>query len=38
MHCNKLSFQKLLDCFDNDLENNLKNNTWNLKHNAGNSE
>ena len=22
MHCNKVSFLKLLDCFDNDLENN----------------
>ena len=26
MHCNKVSFQELLDCFDNDFENNLENN------------
>ena len=25
MHCNKVSFQELLDCFDNDLGNNLEN-------------
>ena len=24
MHCNKVSFQELLDCFDNDLGNNLR--------------
>ena len=23
-----------MDCFDNDLGNNFKNNTWNLEHNA----
>ena len=41
MHCNKVSFQELLDCFDNDFENNADN----LEHNAekcrkitGNSE
>ena len=32
MHCNKVSFQELLDCFDNDLENNLENNADNLEH------
>ena len=32
MHCNKVSFQKLLDCFDNDLGNNLENNADNLEH------
>ena len=32
MSCNKTSFQELLDCFDNDLENNLNNNTWKLEH------
>ena len=37
MYCNK-SFQELLDCFDNDLENNFENNAWNLEHNARNSE
>ena len=26
MHCNKVSLQTLLDCFDNNLENNIKNN------------
>ena len=26
MHCNKVSFQELLDCFDDDLGNNLENN------------
>ena len=26
MHCNKVSFQELLDCFDNDLGINLENN------------
>ena len=30
MHCNKVSFQELLDCFDNDLGNN----AWNLELNA----
>ena len=30
MHCSKVSFQELL-CFDNDFENNLGNNTWNLE-------
>ena len=30
MSCNKVSFQELLDCFDNDLENNV----WMLEHNA----
>ena len=30
MHCNKVSFQELLDCFDNDLGNNADN----LEHNA----
>ena len=25
MHYNKVSFQELLDCFDNDLGNNLEN-------------
>ena len=34
MHCNKVPFQKLLDCFDNDFENNCENITWNLEHNA----
>ena len=34
MHCNKVSFQKLLDCFDNDLGNNFANNADNLEHNA----
>ena len=24
----------LLDCFDNDLQNNFENNVWNLEHNA----
>ena len=28
----------LLDCFDNDLKNNLKNKAWDLEHNAGSSE
>ena len=23
MHCNKLSFQKILDCYDSDVENNV---------------
>ena len=35
--CNKVSFQELLNYFDNDLENN----AWNLEHNVeklGNSE
>ena len=26
MHCNKVSLQVLLDCFGNDLENNIENN------------
>ena len=30
MSCNKVSFQELLDWFDNDLENNV----WKLEHNA----
>ena len=36
MHCNKVPFQELLDCFDNDFENNnyCENITWNLEHNA----
>ena len=34
MHCNKVSFQELLDCFDNDLGNNLENNADYLEHNA----
>ena len=34
MYCNKVSFQELLDCFDNDLENKFENNAWNLEHNA----
>ena len=34
MHCNKVSFQELLDCFDNDLGNNLENSADNLEHNA----
>ena len=34
MHCNKVSFQELLDCFDNDLGNNFENNADNLEHNA----
>ena len=25
MHCNKVLFQELLDCFANDLENNIEN-------------
>ena len=32
MYCNKVSFQELLDCFDNDLGNNLENNADNLEH------
>ena len=32
MNCNKVSFQELLDCFDNDLKNNLENNADNLEH------
>ena len=38
MHCNKVSFQELLDCFDNDLGNNLENNADNLEHNTENSQ
>ena len=34
MQCNKVLFQVLLDCFDNDLKNNFENNAWNLEHNA----
>ena len=36
MHCNKVPPQELLDCFDNDFENNCENVniTWNLEHNA----
>ena len=34
MYCNKVSFQELLDCFDNDLGNNLEYNADNLEHNA----
>ena len=34
MHCNKVSFQELLHCFDNDLGNNLENNADHLEHNA----
>ena len=34
MHCNELSFQESLDCFDSDLENNYENNAWNLEHNV----
>ena len=30
MHCNKVSIQKLLDCFDNDLENNIEKNAGDL--------
>ena len=33
MHCNKASLKGLLDCFDNDLENNIENTAWNLEHN-----
>ena len=36
MHYNKVSFQELLDCFDNDLGNNRENNADNLEHNAEN--
>ena len=32
------SFQELLECYDNDLENNIKNNAWNLEHNAEKSQ
>ena len=31
MHCNEVSFQELLDSFDNHFENN----ACNLEHNAG---
>ena len=34
MYCNEVSFQELLDCSDNDLENNFENNAWKLEHNA----
>ena len=34
LHYNKVSFQELLHCFDNDFENNLENNADNLEHNA----
>ena len=34
MHCNKASIKGLLDCFDNDLENNIENTTWNLENNV----
>ena len=30
MHCNEVSFQELLDCFDNNIENN----ACSLEHNA----
>ena len=32
MHCNEISFQELLDCFVNDLENKHENISWNLEH------
>ena len=35
IHCNKVSIHKLLDSFDNDLENKFENNAWNLEHKAG---
>ena len=34
MHCNKISLQVLLDCFDNDLENYIENNAWKLEYKA----
>ena len=36
MHCSGLSIQELLDCFDDDLENDLENNAWDLEHNTEN--
>ena len=42
MFCNKALFQESLDCFDNDIVNNLENNACSLEYNAkqitGNSE
>ena len=35
MHCNKVSLQALLDCFDNDLDNNTEYNAYILEHNIG---
>ena len=34
MLCNKLLFCELLNCLDNDLENNFEHNVWKLQHNA----
>ena len=34
MPCNNISFQILVDYFDNAHENNFENNAWYLKHNA----
>ena len=34
MLCNKVSFWELLDCFDNDLENDFEKNAWRLEHNV----
>ena len=34
MYCNEVSFQELLDCSNNDLENTFENNAWKLEHNA----
>ena len=34
MYCNEVSFQELLDCSDNDLENTFENNAWKMEHNA----
>ena len=34
MQHHKLSFQVLLDCFDDDLKNNFENTAWNLEHNT----
>ena len=34
MPCNNVSFQALVDYFDNANENNFENNAWHLKHNA----
>ena len=34
MHCNEASFQELLECFDNNLSNDIENNAWKLEHNV----
>ena len=38
MHCIKARFQELMDCFDNNLGNNLENNICNLEHYAEKSQ